>query len=472
MKKLSLHGLTIRQIIALIILAAADVFVIAAPYYIKNIIPNLHLYLNITEDQVATLTSIIGYITLITQLPGGFLANKFSSKWLLWSAVFTTGLLTIWFGIIILESHNPKLTQQVLFVQYAIIWSLWGISTTLVFWTPLWKLVSQQTTKENQGLAYGIQGTANGVVGLIFVFLTGILITTLWSPAVANTELKALPFAVYAFLIAAFLILTSFLVLFLVPEKPLEKSKEKLSKLKVKKNIIEIFKAIKNWKLWALSIFLMGMYTFQSVFAYYLVQLMQNAFLAPMILVTILGGIRTYALRTLVSTFVGKWADKFKSYILFLIITTAIGIFVVGALILLGFAAPTNKISKIWVVVLCAILFIMTGVLSWIMVTLRYTQIGEIHLEKNTYASSIGVLSFIGFSTDAWLYQITAAVGKHYTEINEKNTSVLGYQIILLICLGIALIGLLAALIVYISNVKELKKLGKINHRWRTLENA
>ncbi|MDJ1647668.1 MFS transporter [Mycoplasma phocimorsus] len=472
MKKLSLHGLTIRQIIALIILAAADVFVIAAPYYIKNIIPNLHLYLNITEDQVATLTSIIGYITLITQLPGGFLANKFSSKWLLWSAVFTTGLLTIWFGIIILESHNPKLTQQVLFVQYAIIWSLWGISTTLVFWTPLWKLVSQQTTKENQGLAYGIQGTANGVVGLIFVFLTGILITTLWSPAVANTELKALPFAVYAFLIAAFLILTSFLVLFLVPEKPLEKSKEKLSKLKVKKNIIEIFKAMKNWKLWALSIFLMGMYTFQSVFAYYLVQLMQNAFLAPMILVTILGGIRTYALRTLVSTFVGKWADKFKSYILFLIITTAIGIFVVGALILLGFAAPTNKISKIWVVVLCAILFIMTGVLSWIMVTLRYTQIGEIHLEKNTYASSIGVLSFIGFSTDAWLYQITAAVGKHYTEINEKNTSVLGYQIILLICLGIALIGLLAALIVYISNVKELKKLGKINHRWRTLENA
>ncbi|MDJ1646124.1 MFS transporter [Mycoplasma phocimorsus] len=472
MKKLSLHGLTIRQIIALIILAAADVFVIAAPYYIKNIIPNLHLYLNITEDQVATLTSIIGYITLITQLPGGFLANKFSSKWLLWSAVFTTGLLTIWFGIIILESHNPKLTQQALFVQYAIIWSLWGISTTLVFWTPLWKLVSQQTTKENQGLAYGIQGTANGVVGLIFVFLTGILITTLWSPAVANTELKALPFAVYAFLIAAFLILTSFLVLFLVPEKPLEKSKEKLSKLKVKKNIIEIFKAMKNWKLWALSIFLMGMYTFQSVFAYYLVQLMQNAFLAPMILVTILGGIRTYALRTLVSTFVGKWADKFKSYILFLIITTAIGIFVVGALILLGFAAPTNKISKIWVVVLCAILFIMTGVLSWIMVTLRYTQIGEIHLEKNTYASSIGVLSFIGFSTDAWLYQITAAVGKHYTEINEKNTSVLGYQIILLICLGIALIGLLAALIVYISNVKELKKLGKINHRWRTLENA
>ncbi|MDJ1645511.1 MFS transporter [Mycoplasma phocimorsus] len=472
MKKLLLHGMTPRQIIALIILAAADVFVIAAPYYIKNIIPNLHLYLNISEDQVATLTSIIGYVTLITQLPGGFLANKFSSKWLLWSAVFSTGLLTIWFGVVILESNNSKITQTTLFAQYATIWALWGISTTLVFWTPLWKLVSQQTTKENQGLAYGIEGTASGLLGVLFIFLTGVLITTLWSPVVVNTEQRALPFAVYAFLIATLLITSSFLILFFVSEKPIEKSIEKLSWTKIKKELIKIFTSMKNWKLWGLSIFLMGMYTFQSVFAYYLVQLMQNAFLAPMILVTILGGIRTYALRALVSTFVGKWADKFKSYILFLIIATGIGILIVGSLILLGFAAPTDETMKLWVIILCAILFIMTGILSWTMVTLRYTQIGEIHLEKNTYASSIGVLSFIGFSTDAWLYQITAVVGKHYTEEGSRNTSILGYQIILLICLGIALIGLLAAFVVYISNVKEIKKLGKTSHRWRTLENA
>ena len=472
MKKLSLHGLTVRQIIALIILAAADVFVIAAPYYIKNIIPNMHLYLNITEDQVATLISIIGYVTLITQLPGGFLANKFSSRWLLWSGVFTTGLLTIWFGVVVLESHNPNLTPEALFGQYATIWALWGISSTLIFWSPLWKLVSQQTTKENQGLAYGIQGTANGIIGVIFVFLTGILIITLWSPIVIETEYKTLPFAVCAFLLAAFLIITSFLVLFFVPEKPLEKSKEKFSWAKVKKGVIEIFAAMKNWKLWALAIFLMGMHTFKSVFAYYLVQLLQNAFLAPVILVTVLGGIRSYGLRALISTFIGKWADKFRSYILFLIISISLGIFVVGALILLGFAAPTNGQMDLWVVVLCSILFMMTGILSWAMVTLRYAQVGEIHLEKNTYASSVGVLSFVGFSTNAWLFQITAAVGKHYTIEGSKNTSVLGYQIILLICLGIALIGLGAALVVYISNVKELKKLGKTNHRWRILENA
>lgn len=475
-----LQGLTYKQIIALIILAAADVFVIAAPYYIKNIIPNLHTYLNISEDQVARLTAIIGWVTLVTQLPGGFLANKFSSRWLLWSAVFSTGAITVWFGITILNAKSQS--PDALFGQYATIWGLWGVSSTLVFWTPLWKLVSQQTTKQNQGLAYGIQGTANGIIGLFLVFLLGLLITNVWSPKVVGTDQAQLPFAVYAFCIAGFLILVSFLVLFMVPELPMEKNKEKMSWSRVKKTILQVFKAMKNWKLWALSVFLMGMYTFQSVFAYYLVQLMNNAFLAPAILVAVLGGIRTYGLRSLVSSFIGRWADKFRSYILFLLIATGIGIIVVGAIILTGYAAPelngltaatyTKTSTDLFIIVLTSTLFIFAGILSWAMVTLRYAQIGEIEIEKNSYASSVGVLSFIGFSTDAWLYEVTGAVGKAYTAKGATNTSVVGYQIILVICLSIALLGVLAGLAVYISNVKELKRLGKTNHRWRTLENA
>ncbi|WP_036430604.1 MFS transporter [Mycoplasmopsis felis] len=461
-----LKGLTWKQIIALIILATADVFVIAAPYYIKNIIPNLHTYLNIREDQVATLTSIIGWVTLITQLPGGFLANKFSSKWLLFIAVFSTGIITIWFGFNILYSSTQS--PDSLFIQYAIIWGLWGVSSTLVFWTPLWKLVSQQTTKENQGLAYGIQGTANGIIGFFLIFVLGLLVKDVWFPTVSK-ESSTIPFATYAFLIAGFLVATSFLVLFGVPEKQMKKNTDKLTFQRIKKSVLQVYKALKNWKLWALSIFVMGMYTFQSVFAYYLLQLLQNAYLAPAILVTIIGGVRTYALRTAVSTFVGRWADKFRSYVLFLIITLGIGIIIVGSIILLGYLPESQNITLI---VLSSTLYILAGVLSWGMVTLRYAQVGEIHIEKNSYASSVAVLSFIGFSTDAWLYNVTGAVGKAYTPEGATNTSVTGYQIILLITLSIALVGLLAGLAVHIANTNELKKLGKTNYRLRTLENA
>nr|WP_268812919.1 MFS transporter [Mycoplasmopsis felis] len=398
-------------------------------------------------------------------ITGGFLANKFSSKWLLFIAVFSTGIITIWFGFNILYSSTQS--PDSLFIQYAIIWGLWGVSSTLVFWTPLWKLVSQQTTKENQGLAYGIQGTANGIIGFFLIFVLGLLVKDVWFPTVSK-ESSTIPFATYAFLIAGFLVATSFLVLFGVPEKQMEKNTEKLTFQRIKNSVLQVYKALKNWKLWALSIFVMGMYTFQSVFAYYLLQLLQNAYLNPAILVTIIGGVRTYALRTAVSTFVGRWADKFRSYVLFLIITLGIGIIIVGSIILLGYLPESQNITLI---VLSSTLYILAGVLSWGMVTLRYAQVGEIHIEKNSYASSVAVLSFIGFSTDAWLYNVTGAVGKAYTPEGATNTSVTGYQIILLITLSIALVGLLAGLAVHIANTNELKKLGKTNYRWRTLEN-
>lgn len=131
---------TWQQIVALIILAAADVFVIAAPYYIKNIVPNLHIYLGIHEDDVARLTAIIGWVTLATQLPGGFLANRFSSRKLLFLAVLSTGILTFWFGAIILK--HKDIGYQSAMAQYSVVFGLWGINSTLIFWTPLWKLVS------------------------------------------------------------------------------------------------------------------------------------------------------------------------------------------------------------------------------------------------------------------------------------------------------------------------------------------
>ena len=132
------QGMSTKQVIALIILAAADVFVIAAPYYLKNIIPNLHQHLGIREDQVAVLTSIIGWVTLATQLPGGFLANKFSSRWLLFYAVLSTGFITFWFGATILQS--PNLSPDSLMLQYGFIFALWGVSSTLIFLNSLMKI--------------------------------------------------------------------------------------------------------------------------------------------------------------------------------------------------------------------------------------------------------------------------------------------------------------------------------------------
>lgn len=113
-----------------------------------------------------------------------------------------------------------------------------------------------------------------------------------------------------------------------------------------------------------LSIFVMGMYTFQSVFAFYLLQMISNAFLAPLVLATVIGGIRTYAMRTAVSSFVGKFADKFRSYVLLLVLTTGVGIVFIGLLILLPFVNGNQIQYSLPLVVISTIVFLLVGLLS------------------------------------------------------------------------------------------------------------
>lgn len=59
-----------------------------------------------------------------------------------------------------------------------------------------------------------------------------------------------------------------------------------------------------------------------------------------------------------------------------------------------------------------------------------------------------------------------------YTPIGDKTPTIVGYQIILAITLGIALLDLFPRISVFIANTIEIKKLGKTSYRWRTLENV
>ncbi|EFF41636.1 MFS transporter [Mycoplasmopsis alligatoris] len=459
-----------KRNLALFILAAADVFMIAAPYYLKSIVPNLQQYLHIEEHQVSTMTAILGGVTLLTQLPGGWLADKFSSRKMVSISVFLTGILTIWFGFLAL--NGAGVDNETLASQYYIIFALWGVTTTPLFWTPLWKLVSQQTEKEDQGLAYGLQGSYNGFVGVIFIAILGTVATVL-TAKFASTSYKYVPFATFVFMIAALLMILGVLTWIFVEEKP---TSEKFAI-----NTKTLFNVMKDWKVWALSFFVMGMYMFQSTFSYYLNQMLANVVLVPTLALTIIAGFRLYGLRMAISGFVGRFADKFKSITLLLIGVLFVGFILVTIFIFLpgvssdptinSFATYSDEYKQAAMVLMVILLFA-SAFLSWIMVTLRYAQTAEIYRPKNSYGAVSAVLSFIGFSSDAWFYQIAGEVSKNYKDPITKTTTQGGYQIILGLGIAVAFIGLLFGLAVYLSNYKFNNKL-KINYfRWRDLNNA
>lgn len=470
-----LKVLGFKKSLALFILAAADVFVIAAPYYLKSIVPNVQLYLHVKESDMSTFTAIIGWVTLLTQLPGGWLADKFSSKKMLSISVFMTGVITVWFGTLALV--GSEINYESLFAQYSIIFALWGISTTPLFWTPLWKLVSQQTEKEEQGFAYGLQGSFNGLIGLIFVFGIGTAITLYTRNYEAQNPGNPLyaPFASYIYVFAFLMIISSIGIWFFVKEK---KTKEKFAvDMKV------LIKVMQDWKIWALSIFVMGMYMFQSVFSYYLTQMMQNIIGIPTAIILVIGGIRLYGMRMTISTFAGRFADRFKSIILLLIIVLFIGLAVSAIMIMIpGFGSHSfdnySGAAKITASIFFASLFLISSALSWMMVTLRYAQTVEIDRPKNSYGAVTAMVSLVAFSPDAWFYQIGSSVisnNQVQKMVDGKLVMVASqtaYQVIGLLAIFISFIGLIAGLFVYIATLKQNKEYGLKFFRWRELNNG
>lgn len=437
-------------IIPIIFLASADAFSMAAPYYIRNIFPNVNNFLGITPSQLSMLMGVLGFSTLLSQLPGGWLADKCSSKKMLIMSLFMTGFLTM------LWAMTPYITDMsIKMTILGLTYIGWGISTTLIFWTPLWKLLSQQGEKDDQGKIYGLQGSINGLIGFGLIFLIGIILTTV---GIFQFELNGVPigFTIFAFYMGFMLFGTAFGVSVFVKEKH---TSEKFSM-----NMSVMGKVLSNYKIWLLGFFVMGIYIIQTSLTF-MTNYMANILLLGAVFVSFIGAFRTYLARMIISSPAGKFCDKRRSYIEVLLYTLAAAI----VLLLLTAILPgfKNEISsdkyRIFLQIVTVSSVLMMGFLCWIMVTTRFTAIVEIDTPPNSHATVVGVISLIAFSTDSWFYPIAGVVQDNHVIINDAGetfTDQAGLQIIFLIISLISLFGFFCGLVLFLINRWEFKHKG------------
>jgi len=483
LKEIFTHGLPKKIIIAIFVLAAVDIFSMAAPYYLKYVIPHVYTYLGVTQGDFDQVNAVMGYVVLATQLPSGWLADKMSGKKLLIISVILTGAFTIVFGLCAMGIFGGA-SLGMLYLAFV----GFGVSTTLFLWSPLWKVLSEQSGAKDQGKLYGLQGSYNGLLGLVFITLIGTFATSM--AANGNSTL----FYVMVFIIAGALFLSAFGIHKFVKDTNQKSSlllhiKEFFAKIKGKHESKEgersmkgSLKEIFSLRAILLAFFVLGMYMFQSVFAYYLKSYI--AIISSTVVVTAIAGFRTYGLRFLVSGPFGKWFQKRRSWVLVLIIILSVGILVaIGLVLMAGFGNHINRdISKSYrltLEILFPISFILVGIASWMLVAGRYMQIAEIPHSPNTIGSIIAVLSFVSFSSDAWFYQMASSWMKSSGhEMTQQLVDTLGYgevggydqaglQLLLFTALGIGGFGILCGIGAFILNKKELTKLGKNDYRWR-----
>ncbi len=456
-----------KTLLTITILAIADLFVFSGVLYLRYVIPNFNVYLGLSQSQFDLIVSVYGFVSLFTRIPGGWLADRFSAKKMLIFSLIATGLIGIWWTLTI--QFKNTMSSQSRIIQFYIIYVLWGFTIAGLFWTPLWKLLSQNVKKEQQGAAFGLQGSLVGLFGLVLVTGGSVIVTFL----VKNGHTWA--FFAFAYFIMAFVFLSALLSAIFIKKIERENKQKILWKTKIK----EIFQPMKFLRIWLMGIFVFGMYMFQSTFAYYMKDVLSRIGIS-IILVTIIGGLRSYGLRFIVANPIGKWADRWKSYVFGLTSLLAIGL--VTTIIytsLPGFNGWFVNLSLVWQIIIqivMVILFIVIGSIGWALLTLRFVQVGEIAMPKNSYANTIAIISWIAFTPDAWFGYIASLIGKNFSEPVPGNPdlsqySLAGLQILLSIAIGCVICGLIAGLIIFQINKREIKKLNKTSYRWRELGN-
>ena len=110
----------------------------------------------ISNSQMGALMSIFGMVAAMSYFPGGWIADKFSSKKLIVLSLLMTGGLGLW------EMRLPS------FHDLVIIYFLWGISVTFTFWAPLLKATGQLGSSNEQGKLFGGLEAGRGMIPMLY----------------------------------------------------------------------------------------------------------------------------------------------------------------------------------------------------------------------------------------------------------------------------------------------------------------
>lgn len=102
--------------------------------------------------------SIYGTFAMLAYFPGGWVADKIIPRYLITISLIATGLIGLYFAT--LPSYEISL----------IIHALWGVTTTLLFWSSIVRVTRHWAPSDEQGKAFGFLQTGRSISDVIVSF--------------------------------------------------------------------------------------------------------------------------------------------------------------------------------------------------------------------------------------------------------------------------------------------------------------
>ena len=323
--------------------------------------------LRISHTQLGLLSSAVGIASMAGYFFGGFLADRFSSKKMVMTACFGSGLLTLWY---------------MTFPPFPVLMFIHGASAlcgTLIFWAAYIRIVRLLGGSEGQGKYYGFSEGIRSLFGIILPFGATALIEHL-----VNAESGVRGVLMYY---ALCYFLSGFLAMFLIVD--IREEREASGRVDLR----QYKKLFMTPGLWLVALLIFGTY---AVFALqsYTTPYMTEICGLPETLVSSVAIFRQYGLGLIAMPIFGILADYVKS---------AVKTCIIGLLLLLLSAAGLlwcPGANRIFVIILVlAVGFLVSGVRG-----VYYAAQDEARIPKSLSGTAAGIISALGFSPDAFMF--------------------------------------------------------------------
>lgn len=146
---------SIRHALTMFILCLAGGTIYNVVYTFEVYYLPLQQAMELSKSQMGMLLGVFGAFSMLSYGPGGWLADRYSSRKLITCALVFTG------GTGYLYSGFPSYPLAL------VLNALWGISISLVFWNAMIKATRNWAPSEQQGRAFGFLEAGRGLFGTI-----------------------------------------------------------------------------------------------------------------------------------------------------------------------------------------------------------------------------------------------------------------------------------------------------------------
>lgn len=377
--------LSLKTFMAIISFSIAGSVIYELPYikyvYYDKLLPAFDM----TNAQAGFLLSAYAIGCLILYIPGGIMADKFSTKKMLVLSLFGTGIL----GFIMAFSMN--------YITALIVFFLFAVTTSFVFWTALNKGLRLLGGKEDSGSTYGWYYALGSVISLVCSIIFWALYAS--TENAHDAMFKTIIAMSVAVILAGILVQITFKEDATAMGELAEEDRFKLS---------DVGKAIRNPYLWWASIIMFLIYTIYSNVTYF------TPYLSSQVGMDVsdsafLGIIRGYVFYFL-SPLGGYIADKLLKSTLKLY---GYGFIVLGALFFITTQIPAGEGS----VTIAIIISLLASAFAMMLYGVMWSILNEINIPISYAATAIGLASMVIYLPDLF---VPAMIGSWLDNLGEE----------------------------------------------------